>query len=182
MISRERAMELLKIHVKTKNLVKHCLAAEAVMRALAKEFGEDEEKWGLAGLLHDLDYDYTKDKPEEHGLKTLEILKDEDVPEDVLNAILAHCEKKTPETLMEKALYAVDPTTGFIVAAALIRTEKKLDGIDVDFLLRRFKEKAFAKGANREQMRTCENFGLSLEKFLEISLEAMKSIASELGL
>lgn len=175
-------MELLKIHVKTKNLVKHCLAAEAVMRALAKEFGEDEEKWGLAGLLHDLDYDYTKNKSEEHGLKTLEILKDEDVPEDVLNAILAHCEKKTPEALMEKALYAVDPTTGFIVAAALIRTEKKLDGIDVDFLLRRFKEKAFAKGANREQMRTCENFGLSLEKFLEISLEAMRSIASELGL
>ncbi|HAA82319.1 MAG TPA: phosphohydrolase, partial [Thermotoga naphthophila] len=148
----------------------------------AREFNEDEEKWGLAGLLHDLDYDYTKDKPEEHGLKTLEILKNEDVPEDVLNAILAHCEKKTPETLMEKALYAVDPTTGFIVAAALIRPEKKLDVIDVDFLLRRFKEKAFAKGASREQMKTCENFGLSLEKFLEISLEAMKTIASELGL
>jgi len=182
LISRERAMELLKTHVKTKNLVKHCLAAEAVMRALAREFNEDEEKWGLAGLLHDLDYDYTKDKPEEHGLKTLEILKNEDVPEDVLNAILAHCEKKTPETLMEKALYAVDPTTGFIVAAALIRPEKKLDVIDVDFLLRRFKEKAFAKGASREQMKTCENFGLSLEKFLEISLEAMKTIASELGL
>lgn len=83
---------------------------------------------------------------------------------------------------MEKALYAVDPTTGFIVAAALIRPEKKLDVIDVDFLLRRFKEKAFAKGASREQMKTCENFGLSLEKFLEISLEAMKTIASELGL
>ncbi|MDK2785827.1 MAG: hypothetical protein PWQ80_506 [Thermotoga sp.] len=152
------------------------------MRALAREFNEDEEKWGIAGLLHDLDYDYTKDNPDEHGLKTLEILKEEDVPEDVLNAILAHCGKKEPETLMEKALYAVDPVTGFIVAAALIRPEKKLEVLDVDFLMRRFKEKAFARGASREQIRSCEKLGLSLERFLGISLEAMKSIASDLGL
>jgi len=182
LISREDALVLLREHVKTKNLIKHCLATEAVMRALAKEFGEDEEKWGMAGLLHDLDYDYTKDDPNEHGLKTLEILKGEDVPEDVLNAILAHCGKKEPETLMEKALYAVDPTTGFIVAAALIRPEKKLEVLDVDFLMRRFKEKAFARGANRDQIRSCEGFGLSLERFLEIALNAMKSIASDLGL
>ncbi|ACM23317.1 MULTISPECIES: HD domain-containing protein [Thermotoga] len=182
MISRENAFALLKKHVRTKNLIKHCLATEAVMRALAREFNEDEEKWGIAGLLHDLDYDYTKDNPDEHGLKTLEILKEEDVPEDVLNAILAHCGKKEPETLMEKALYAVDPVTGFIVAAALIRPEKKLEVLDVDFLMRRFKEKAFARGASREQIRSCEKLGLSLERFLGISLEAMKSIASDLGL
>jgi hypothetical protein len=182
LISRENAFALLKKHVRTKNLIKHCLATEAVMRALAREFNEDEEKWGIAGLLHDLDYDYTKDNPDEHGLKTLEILKEEDVPEDVLNAILAHCGKKEPETLMEKALYAVDPVTGFIVAAALIRPEKKLEVLDVDFLMRRFKEKAFARGASREQIRSCEKLGLSLERFLGISLEAMKSIASDLGL
>jgi putative nucleotidyltransferase with HDIG domain len=181
-ISRERTLELLKSHVKTKNLIKHCLAVEAIMRALAKHFGEDEEKWGLAGLLHDLDYEYTKNDPEKHCLVTLDLLKDEDVPEDVKNAILAHCGKKERETLMEKAIYAADPTSGFIVAAALIRPEKKLDAIDVPFLKRRFKEKAFAKGANRDQMRSCEEFELSLDEFFEISLNAMKSISKELGL
>ena len=182
MISRERALELLKTHVKTKNLIKHCLAVEAIMRALARRFGEDEEKWGIAGLLHDLDYDKTKNDPEKHCLITLELLKDEDVPDDVKNAILAHCGKKERETLMEKAIYAADPTSGFIVAAALIRPEKKLEVIDVPFLKRRFKEKAFAKGANRDQMRSCEEMGLSLDEFLEISLNAMKEIADELGL
>ena len=182
MISRERALELLKTHVKTKNLVKHCLAVEAIMRALARKFGEDEEKWGIAGLLHDLDYDRTKNDPENHCLVTLQILESEDVPDDVKNAILAHCGKKERETLMEKAIYAADPTSGFIVAAALIRPEKKLEVIDVPFLKRRFKEKAFAKGANRDQMRSCEEMGLSLDEFLEISLNAMKEIADELGL
>jgi len=151
------------------------------MRRLAKHFGEDEELWGLAGLLHDLDYDYTKDKPEEHGYKTLEILGDSVSPE-VKNAILAHCEKKVPETLMEKALYAVDPTSGFIVAGALIKPERKLSAIDVEFLMNRFKEKGFARGANREQIKSCENFGLSLEEFLSLALQAMQEIAGEIGL
>ncbi len=182
MISRERALELLNGHLKNENLLKHCVAAEAVMRALAVRFGEDEALWGLAGLLHDLDYDETKDKPEEHGLKTVELLKGEDVPTSVLDAILAHCGKKEPVTLMEKALFAVDPTTGFIVAAALIRPEKKLAVLDVEFLMRRFKEKAFAKGANRDQIRYCEQMGLSLEEFFQIALEAMKGAASEIGL
>ncbi len=182
MMNREKALSLLKEHVKTRNLVKHCLAVEAIMRALAKRFGEDEEKWGLAGLLHDLDYEYTKDDPSKHCLVTLDLLRGEDIPEDVKNAILAHCGKKERESLMEKAIYAADPTSGFIVAAALIRPEKRLDVIDVNFLKRRFKEKAFAKGASRDQMRSCEDFGLSLEEFLEISLNAMKGISKELGL
>ncbi len=178
---REEALELLKKHVTNKNLVNHCLACEAIMKKLAQHFGENEEVWGLAGLLHDLDYDYTKDKPEEHGLKSVEILGDS-VNKEIKNAILAHCEKKEPETLMEKALYAVDPTSGFIVAAALIRPEKKLAVVDVPFLLNRFKEKGFAKGANREQMKSCENIGLSLEEFYGLSLEAMKEIAKDIGL
>ncbi|QAV32505.1 hypothetical protein SAMN04488510_1179 [Fervidobacterium changbaicum] len=180
-MTREEALELLKTHVTNKNLINHCLACEAIMRRLARHFGEDEEVWGLAGLLHDLDYDYTKDKPEEHGFKSVEILGDS-VTEEIKNAILAHCEKKTPETLMERALYAVDPTSGFIVAAALIRPEKKLNVVDVPFLLNRFKEKGFAKGANREQMKSCENIGLTLEEFYALSLEAMKEIANEIGL
>ncbi len=180
-MDRNTALELLSQHLKTKNLVNHCIACEVIMRKLANHFGEDEEEWGLAGLLHDLDYEYTKDKPEEHGYKSVEILG-ESVSETVKNAILAHCEKKIPETRMEKALYAVDPTSGFIVAAALIRPDKKLEPIDVTFLLNRFKEKSFAKGANRDQMKSCENFGLSLEEFYTISLNAMKEIADTLGL
>ncbi len=182
MLKRESAVELVKNHVKSKNLIKHCLAVEVVMRALAKRFGEDEELWGLAGLLHDLDYDYTKDDPQNHGLKTVELLKDYDVPKAVLDAILAHCEKKEITTKMERAIYAADPVTGFIVAAALITPEKSLSVIDTDFLMRRFKEKLFAKGANREQMKSCEELGLSLEEFLTLSLDAMKTISKELGL
>jgi len=180
-LNREEALILLRTHVSNKNLINHCLACEAIMRKLAKHFGEDEEVWGLAGLLHDLDYDYTKDKPEEHGLKSVEILNGK-VCDEIKNAILAHCEKKTPETTMEKALYAVDPTSGFIVAAALIRPEKKLEVVDVPFLLNRFKEKGFAKGANREQMKSCENIGLSLEEFYTLALEAMKEISDKIGL
>ncbi|MCD6449908.1 MAG: HDIG domain-containing protein [Thermotogaceae bacterium] len=182
MITRDRALELLKKHLKNRNLFKHCLAVEAVMRELAKKFGEDEELWGLTGLLHDLDYDYTKNDPEKHGLVTLELLKDEDVPQEMLDGILAHCGKKERNTLIEKAIYPADPVTGFIVAAALIRPEKKLEVVDVQFLKRRFKEKAFAKGANREQIKACEKIGMTLDEFLELSLNAMKKISAELGL
>jgi putative nucleotidyltransferase with HDIG domain len=180
-LKREEALELLKTHLSNKNLINHCLACEAIMRRLARHFGQDEETWGLAGLLHDLDYDYTKDKPEEHGFRSVEILGDS-VSQEIKDAILAHCEKKVPETLMEKALYAVDPTSGFIVAAALIRPEKKLAFVDVPFLLNRFKEKGFAKGANRDQMKSCENIGLTLEEFYSLALEAMKEISEQIGL
>ena len=182
MISRDRALELLREHVKTQNLVKHSLAVEAVMRALARRLGEDEELWGIAGLLHDLDYDYTKNKPEEHGLRTMELLEGEDVPEEVKNAILAHCGKKERETLIEKAIYAADPVTGFIIAAVLVRPDKKIEGLKLKSLKKRFKEKAFARGASRDQMKSCEEFGLNLEEFLQLSLDAMKGIADKLGL
>ena len=180
-MTREEALDLVKKHISNRNLVNHCLACEAIMRRLARHFGEDEEVWGLAGLLHDLDYEYTKDNPEMHGIKSVEMLGNS-VSDDIKNAILANCEKKTPETRMEKALYAVDPTSGFIVAAALIKSEKKLDAVDVEFLKKRFKEKGFARGANREQMQSCESIGLSLEEFYALALEAMKQIANEIGL
>ncbi|ONN26682.1 phosphohydrolase [Thermosipho affectus] len=180
-MNRNEAFELLTEHIKTKNLIKHCIATEALMRKFAKHFNEDEEEWGIAGLLHDLDYEYTKNDPALHGLKTVEILGDS-VSDSIKNAILAHCGKKRRETLMEKVIYATDPTTGFIVASALIRPEKKLEPVDVKFLLKRFKEKSFAKGANREQMKSCEEFGMELEEFFEKSLEAMKEISKELGL
>ncbi len=180
-MTRDDGFELLKKYISNKNLIKHSLACEAIMRKLAKYFGENEEIWGLAGLLHDLDYEYTKDNPEIHGLKTIEMLGDS-VNEEIKNAILAHAEKKNPETKIEKSLYAVDPVSGFIVACVLIRPEKKLEIIDIEFLKNRFKEKSFAKGANREQIKTCETLGIKLDEFLSLSLESMKKIAVELGL
>lgn len=183
-MNREEALTKVKKYVKNKNLIKHMLATESIMRALAKRFNEDEEKWGLAGLLHDIDYELTEKEPEKHSLLAEELLEDDNLPEDVIEAIKAHNEihQLPRETLLAKALYAVDPLTGLIVAAALIHPEKKLAPLDVNFILNRFKEKSFARGANREQIKTCEEFGLSLEEFINIGLEAMKSISDELGL
>lgn len=183
-MNRDEALNKVKHHIKNKNLIKHMLATEAIMRALAKRFNEDEEKWGLTGLLHDIDYEITEKEPEKHSLLAEELLKDENLPKDVIDAIKAHNEihNLPRETLLAKALYAVDPLTGLIVAAALIHPEKKLAPLDVNFILNRFKEKSFARGANRDQIKTCEDLGLSLEEFIAIGLEAMKSISDELGL
>ena len=181
-MTREEAYELAKSRLKNRNLFKHVLAVEAVMRALARHFGEDEERWGLAGLLHDLDYEETKDDPERHTLVTAELLQNYDVDEEIVHAIKAHNNRVPRESLMDKAIYAADPVTGLVVAAALMHPSKKLAGIDVPFILRRFKEKRFAAGANREQIRSCEEIGLSLEEFLDIALRAMQGISEDLGL
>lgn len=180
-MDREEALKLVEENLKTPNLKKHLLAVEACMKKLAKHLGQDEELWGLAGLLHDLDYEYTKDKPEEHGLKTSQMLRGK-VPTEVIEAIKAHAGKAPVEGLLAQALFAVDPLTGLIVAAALMHPQKKLEAVDEGFVLNRFKEKGFAKGANREQIKTCERLGLSLQEFISISLSAMKEIAEELGL
>ncbi|MDD2333108.1 MAG: HDIG domain-containing protein [Mesotoga sp.] len=182
MISREEAMKLIMDNMHSKNLIKHVLATEAVMKALAKDLGQDEEVWAMAGLLHDLDYEFTKDNFEEHGNKTVQMLENKDLPEDIKDAILAHCEKKERGKLIEKAIYAADPVTGFIVAAVLIRKGSKLSDIDVDFLLNRYKEKSFARGANRDQMASCAGIGMTLEDFLSLSLKAMQEISEDLGL
>ncbi len=173
---------MVKRELKQKNLVKHVLATEAVMKALAEKMQQDVEIWGLAGLLHDLDYEYTSEEPSTHALLTVKMLKDKDVPEEVLNAILAHNGQKSREKPIEKAIYAADPVTGFIVASVLIRKGTKLKDLDVDFLMNRFRERSFARGASRQQMSSCEELGLNLEEFLGVSLDAMKGISRELGL
>jgi len=181
-MERDEALSLVKKNVKNRNLVKHMLATEAVMASLAERFGEDANAWGLAGLLHDVDYDSTFDDFPRHGFMSAEILEDKGVDEAILHAIKAHPGHIPAETRMAKALYAVDPLTGLIVAAALIHPDKKLSSIDTQFVLNRFKEKLFAKGANREQIKTCEQIGMSLQEFVEAALSAMQGISKELGL
>lgn len=180
-MDRTNAIALIHEKVKTKNLLKHMLATEAVMRALAHRFGEDEEAWGLAGLLHDLDYDVTVSDFPQHGKKTVEWLAGK-VPEPIAEAILAHPGHVPRESRMAKALYAIDPLTGLIVAAALIHPEKKLAAIDAAFVLNRMDEKRFAAGANRDQIRSSSELGLPLEEFVAIGVKAMQGIAGDLGL
>ncbi len=183
-MTREEAYELLTGYLTTKNLINHSLAVEAVMRRLARHFGEDEELWGLAGLLHDIDYDRTKDDPEKHSLIGAEILQEKGLPEELVYAVKVHNEIHglPRKSLLDKALYATDPLTGLIVAGALIRPEKKLEAVKVKSLMKRFNEKAFARGANREQIASCSELGLTLEEFLTMGLEAMQGVAGEMGL
>src|SRR5574340_399251 len=176
MIDRAEAYELVRTRIPAANLDNHCVAAEIIMAALARRFGladGDVERWALAGLLHDLDYAETAEDFERHGTLSAEMLAGQ-VDDGILHSILAHADKAPRESLMDKALYAADPTTGFIVAAALVRPDKSLANVEVRSLLKRWKEKAFARGANREQMAACEDLGLSREEFLQLSLEAMQ--------
>ncbi len=183
-MDREKALIELKKCVKNKNLLKHMYACEAVMKGLAVRFGEAGEKWGLAGLLHDIDYDTTADDLERHSIVGAEMLEKMGLPGDVVYAVKVHngAHGLPRKSLMDKALYATDPVTGLIVAGALIIPEKKLSAVDVPFLLNRFNEKSFARGANREQIACCMELGLELEEFLEMSLAAMQGISGELGL
>jgi putative nucleotidyltransferase with HDIG domain len=184
MITREQALQMVRKHVKNKNLIKHMLAVEAIMRALAARCGEDVEQWGIAGLLHDVDYDQTADDPKNHGLLGAAMLEEAGLDPQSVYAIKVHNEAiGLPRlSLMDKCLYAADPLSGLIVAAALIHPDRKLAAIDVPFIINRFKEKSFARGVSREQLETCSEFNLTLEQFLGLGLRAMQGISSELGL
>ncbi len=184
-MQRERALKLLKENLKNKNLIKHCLAAEAAMGDLAEYFNEDQDKWGICGLLHDIDYEKVKGNLESHSKVGAEMLRDLGFDEETCDAVLTHNEAHgiEPKTLMAKALYCVDPLTGLIVAAALVLPSKKINDLKTENVLNRFKEKSFAKGANREIIKKCEDLlNLSLEKFIEIILKAMQRISTDLGL
>jgi putative nucleotidyltransferase with HDIG domain len=178
----DQALELVKSHVTDKNLVKHMLATQACMRRLARHLGEDEEMWALAGLLHDIDYEKTESDPSGHGRVAVEILKDYGLSEEILHAIVAHVGSVQRKSKMDRALYSVDPLTGLIVASVLMHPTKKIASIGTGFVLRRFKEKRFAQGANREQIKECSELELSLDEFVSLCLEGMKEVASELGL
>jgi len=183
-MNREEALGLLKQHLTNENHINHSLAVEAIMRGLAERLGEDVEKYGLAGLLHDIDYDATGEDPHRHSLVGAEILQEQGLPEDVVHAVKVHNEIHglPRQSLLDKTLWAADPVSGFIIAAALVRPDKDLKAVELKSLKKRFKEKAFARGASREQMASCSELGLELDEFLTIALDSMKKIAAELGL
>jgi putative nucleotidyltransferase with HDIG domain len=183
-MTRDEALALVRERIPQQNLVNHCIAAEIIMGALARHLGkcaEEVEGWELAGLLHDLDYAETADDPDRHGLSTAEELQGL-VDERIIHAILAHAQKVPRESDQDKALWCADPTTGFIVAAALVRPDKDLQGVQLKSLKKRWKEGAFAKGASREQMGACEELGIARDEFLQIALSAMQARAAEIGL
>lgn len=181
-MNREDALALVKKHLKNKNLFKHCLAVEACMRALAERFGQDQDKWGLAGILHDIDYEMTSADPEEHGVKSMDILKDYDIDPDIMRAIQAHAGRVPCTSDMEWSIYSVDPLTGLIVAAVLMHPTKKLKNVDEGFVQRRYQEKSFARGAKREDIEQIKNTGMDKDELIRISLKAMQGIDTELGL
>lgn len=186
MMDRNRALELLRGHVKNENMVKHCLASEAVLRALAKKFGEDEDRWGLAGLLHDIDVEVTNADLDVHTKEAAKILKEQDLDAEIIDAIRLHNEQAHPgearSTRFHHALAAGETVTGLIIATALVYPDKKLASVKPSSVVKRMKEKAFARTVNRETILECEKMGMELPAFVELSVEAMKKIAPELGL
>ena len=182
-MKRDEALALVRERIPNANLVNHCVATEIIMAGLAAHLGlpdADRERWALAGLLHDLAYAETGADPERHGLVTAELLGGR-VDDEMIHAILAHAGKVPRETAMDTALYCADPTTGFIVAAALVRPDKDLRAVEVRSLLKRWKEKAFARGVDREQMAVCEELGFTREEFLTLALTSMQARADEIG-
>lgn len=184
MLSRDEAISIVNNYIKDEKLLKHSLAVEAIMRALARRLHKDEDIWGLTGLLHDIDHEYTQENPMEHGITTCKVL-DGLVPDEVLRAIKAHNYKYTqqiPTNLLDKALIASDAVSGLIIATALVMPSKKLSEVRVETLMDKFKDKSFARGVDRERINMCQDIGLSLEEFLELSLRSLQSISDELGL
>ena len=183
-MNRNNAITAIRANVENENLVKHMLATEAIMRALAKRFGENEEEWALTGLLHDIDVEKSGEDMSKHAKYAAELAQEMGASEVMCHAILAHNEALgvSRETLLDKSLYCCDPLTGLITAGALIRPDKQLAELSVKSLKKRFKEKSFAAGANREQIALCSEIGLELEEFIGIGLEAMQAISDDLGL
>ena len=184
-MTRDEAEELLKHHVKNEHMLAHSYASEAVLRALARRLGRDEEAWGLAGLLHDIDIEDVEGNLNRHGLEAVKILKDAGVADDIIDAIKMHNEmaaQQKRQTEFQHALAAGETITGLITAVTLVYPDKKIAGVKVKSITKRMKEKAFAASVNRDIIRECETIGLPLDEFAGIALSAMQGIADRLGL
>jgi len=184
-MNREQALQLLYQYIQNENMLKHCLASEAVLRAMARELGEDEEKWGLAGLLHDLDVEKVNADPKIHGLESARILEELGIDPEITEAIKLHNEEATdiPRTKrFHFALAAGETVTGLITATALVYPDKKVASVKPKSITKRMKEKAFAASVSREKIMECEQAGIRFEEFVPLALEAMCEISEELGL
>ncbi|MFH1473340.1 MAG: HDIG domain-containing metalloprotein [Candidatus Aenigmatarchaeota archaeon] len=183
-MDREEALSLIKEGTDKKNLIKHMLAVEAIMKGAAEFLGDDIEKWDMTGLLHDVDFEKTEENPKEHGVMAETILEGK-VDKEIIDAIKSHNFEYTgvqPKTKMDFALIAADAVSGLIIANALIISSKKLADITPENVAKRFKEKDFARRCRRELILYCEKVGIPKEKFFEISLKALQNISDELGL
>lgn len=183
-MNREEALELIRANVKKENLIKHMLAVEAIMKATADFLGEDKEKWALVGLLHDIDFDKTYDDPKQHALVSAKIL-DGKVDGEIIRAIESHNYENTgvvPESKMEYSLIAADAISGLVIACALVVPSKKLSDVKAKSVVKRYKEKDFARNCVRERIYMCEKIGVNRVKFAEIALKSLQGISEDLGL
>ena len=183
-MKRDEALKIVHQYVENENLVKHMLAVEAAMRFYARKYDADEEKWAVAGLLHDFDWEIHPTM-EEHPLAGEPILRQHDVPEDIIRAVLSHADHTgiSRTTLMEKALYACDEITGLITAVALVRPSRALYDLKTKSVKKKWKDKSFAAGANREEIaRGAEELGIDLWEHVANVIKAMDSIAEDLSL
>ena len=181
--NRDEILDSIHGNVQDKNMIKHMLATEAIMRALARKLGEDEDEWGITGLIHDIDMELVEGNMSSHSKLGADIAQELGASETMAHAILCHNEAHDipRKTKLDKALFCADPLSGLITAAALVRPDK-LSGLTTKSVMKRFREKSFAAGVNREQVAQCQEIGLELEEFISLGIEAMKGIASELGL
>lgn len=184
MPTRDEAWVLLNRYNKTDSLLKHALAVEGVMRQFARKYGEDEEKWGIIGLVHDLDYEMY---PEEHCKKTEEILKAEDWPEEYIRAIISHgyglVNNVEPLSQVEQVLYTIDELTGLITAAAYMRPSKSVSDMEVKSVMKKFKSPSFAAGVDRDViLKGCERLGMDIKDVVQECIDGMKAIAPSLGM
>ncbi len=183
-MDRIAAFELLRQYTQSESLIKHALAVEACMRAYARHFGEDPERWGIVGLLHDFDYERYP-TPDQHPWKGSEILADRGYPEDVRRAILGHADYSgvPRDTRMAQALYACDELAGFLTAVALVKPGKSILEVEPPSVRRKMKDKAFARSVNREDIiRGAAELGVDLDQHIAFCVEAMKGVADQLGL
>ena len=182
--TRDEALALLKEFNQNESLIKHALAVEGVMRYMARKRGHDEEKWGIIGLVHDLDYERY---PDQHCQKTEEILKERDWPEEYVRAVLSHawgmCTDIEPQHEMEKILYAIDELTGLVVAVALVRPSRSVLDMKVKSVAKKWKDKSFAAGANRDVIQKgAKMLGLELSDLFEEVIMGMREVAEAIGL
>ena len=183
-ISREQTLGLLDEFVKTDTLMKHLLGVEAAMKAYARKYGENEDRWGLAGLLHDFDWESVP-TPEDHPSYGARILEERGYPDDIIRAVLSHGDHTgvKRESLMEHAVFAVDELSGFIRAVALVRPSKSLDDVTPKSVRKKMKDKAFARDVNRDDiLMGAEELGVELDEHISFVTDALKPVAPELGL